>query len=142
LHVQAAINSLLTGGAALGSSLLGSGNGADKIRSVIAKLMEEYKKTRKGAELTFGIDEDVTKVSDGIPPEHVLNKDIFCHEYSLVITSPLLCTHIPSSPSVACDNLNGLFSLPEALLPLSLSLDILPRFLDAMQLVKALLRLY
>ena len=104
--------------------------------------MEEYKKTRKGAELTFGIDEDVTKVSDGIPPEHVLKKDIFCHEYSLVITSPLLCTHIPSSPSVDCDNLNCLFSLSEALLPLSLSLDILPRFLDAMQLVKALLRLY
>ncbi len=104
--------------------------------------MEEYKKTRKGAELTFGIDEDVTKVSDGIPPEHVLKKDIFCHEYSLVITSPLLCTHIPSSPSVGCDNLNCLFSLSEALLPLSLSLDILPRFLDAMQLVKALLRLY
>ena len=64
----------------------GSGNGADKIRSVIAKLMEEYKKTRKGAELTFGIDEDVTKVSDGITSEHVLKKDVFCHEYSLVIT--------------------------------------------------------
>ena len=66
--------------------------------------MEEYKKTRKGAELTFGMDEDVTKVSDGITSEHVLKKDGFCHEYSLVITSPLLCTHIPSSPSVGCDN--------------------------------------
>jgi hypothetical protein len=104
LHFQAVINSLLTGGAALGSSLSGSGNGADKIRSVIAKLMEEYKKTRQGAELTFGMDEDVTKVSDGITSEHLLKKDGFCHEYSLVITSPLLCTHIPSSPSVGCDN--------------------------------------
>jgi hypothetical protein len=104
LHFQAVINSLLTGGAALGSSLSGSGNGADKIRSVIAKLMEEYKKTRKGAELTFGMDEDVTKVSDGITSEKVLKKDGFCHEYGLVITSPLFCTHIPSSHCVGCDN--------------------------------------
>ena len=44
--------------------MAGSGNGGDKIRSLIAKLMEEYKKTRSGTELSFGMDEDVTKVSD------------------------------------------------------------------------------
>jgi len=57
---------LLSGGVAVGSSLVGSGNGGDKMRSLIAKLMEEYKKTRSGTELSFGMDEDVTKVSQGL----------------------------------------------------------------------------
>ena len=58
--------------------------------------MEEYKKTRSGTELSFGMDEDVTKVSDSITLEHVLKKETFGHLDSLVITSPLLCKHNPS----------------------------------------------
>ena len=77
----------------------GSGNGGDKIKSLIAKLMEEYKKTRNATELSFGMDEDVTKVGDWITLEHVLKKETLCHQDSLVIKSPLeplLCTHVPS----------------------------------------------
>ena len=97
--------------------------------------MEEYKKTRKGAELTFGIDEDVTKVSDGITLEHVLKKDSLCHH----ITTALHAQSIFTQLVVTILTASFLF---QRLSCLSLSLDILPRFLDAMQLVKALLRLY
>jgi hypothetical protein len=66
----------------------GSGNGGDKIKTLIAKLMEEYKKTRNATELSFGMDEDVTKVGDWITLEHVLKKETLCHQDSLIIKSP------------------------------------------------------
>ena len=59
---QSAVNSLITGGAALVTNLSGSGNSSQKLRKIIDLAIEEYKKTRMSNTLSFSMDEDLSAV--------------------------------------------------------------------------------
>ena len=59
---QSAVNSLITGGAALVTNLSGSGNSSQKLRKIIDLAIEEYKKTRMNSTLSFSMDEDLSVV--------------------------------------------------------------------------------
>jgi len=47
---------------AVDTNLASSGEGSQKLKKSINKAIEEYKKTRTRATLTFGMDEDISKV--------------------------------------------------------------------------------
>ena len=73
---QSAVNSLITGGAALVTSLSASGTSSQKLRKIIDLAMEDYKKTRMSNTLSFSMGEDLSvvmnrasKVKEGDPED-------------------------------------------------------------------------
>lgn len=60
---QSAVNSAITGGAALVTNLSGSGESSQKLRKIIDLAIEEYKKTRLSNTLSFSMDEDLSVVA-------------------------------------------------------------------------------
>jgi hypothetical protein len=59
---QSAVNSAITGGAALVTNLSASGESSQTLRKIIDLAIEEYKKTRMANVLSFSIDEDLSVV--------------------------------------------------------------------------------
>jgi hypothetical protein len=59
---QAAVNSFITGLAALVTNLASSGESSQKLRKIIDLAIEEYKKTRMNNTLSFSMDEDIFTV--------------------------------------------------------------------------------
>ena len=80
---QAAINSLITGGAAVGANLSSSGtaDSDQKLRKILGKVMELYKQTRLNEALTFSLDEGLDKASK------FLYMHTFCHSYQSIYLS-------------------------------------------------------
>lgn len=60
---QAAVNSLITGGAAWVMNMSRSEQSPQKLRKIVDKAMEDYKKNRTSNILSFSMDEDISAVS-------------------------------------------------------------------------------